>query len=626
MRPVESVLGRLEDVRRNGSGWQAKCPSHDDQQPSLSISEGDKGQVLLHCHAGCRKERILEAAGLRWPDLYPADGQRSRKIAETYDYTDADGELLFQAVRYEPKEFKQRRPDGNGGWVRDLKGVEPVLYRLPQVLQAVREDNPVVVVEGEKDVHRLENEGLAATTNPMGAGKWRDSYSDTLTGAKVIVVPDNDATGRGHADKVVRSLRDKAKSVRVVELPGAPEGGDVSDWLGSGGTVKELLELPSSKPAVTPSLSLISDVTPVTPIRFADMPAPGPREYLVEDLLPKAHTTTLFGDGGSAKSVLAMSLGLAVASGAGEWMGRKVKGGPVLYIDFELDADEQRRRAYQVSRGVFLDAPPNDLLYVSGLGRPASEILTGCVGVCEEYGVGLAIVDSLGIALEGDAVEARDVIRFHHDYLDPFRLAGVTLLVIDHQSKGQAGERYQSKRTFGSVYKENLARSVVQVEPGDRSDGLLNVTLRQTKHNFGGRAKPFGVKLSFSQERIHADKQELDATELAGEQSLNARERVLLVLEDGPSYPQDISEAAQMPLGTVKNALSALRRSGLVENTGEVHPQTRAQRVARCNGVPSPIRGSDTVTPGYEDTLPMDPKRNGHSLVPVPGYSGEEKF
>ena len=129
----------------------------------------------------------------------------------------------------------------------------------------------------------------------------------------------------------------------------------------------------------------------------------------------------------------------------------------------------------------------------------------------------MLIVDSLGIALQGDAQSARDVIRFHCEYLDPFRAEDVTLLVIDHQGKTQAGERYQNKRSCGSVYKENLARSVIQVEPGDRGVGLLTLKLRQTKHNFGPKAEPFGAKLAFTEERITVDAHSLDAAELAEE-------------------------------------------------------------------------------------------------------------
>ena len=338
----------------------------------------------------------------------------------------------------------------------------------------------------------------------------------------------------------------------------------------------------------------------VTPIRFAHREAPKPREYVITDLVPKGHTTTVFGDGGSAKSILAMSAGVALAGGAEAWLGRKAASAPVLYVDFELDADEQHRRAYQVARGVRREKPPEDLLYVSGVGRPAGEVLAGCLRVCEEEDVGLVIVDSLGIALQGDAGSAADVIEFHGKFLDPFRAAGVTLLVVDHQGKTQVGERYQSKRAYGSVYKENLSRSVLQVEPAERADGLLVAKIRQTKHNFGPKAEPFGVRLRFTEGEITVLGEDLDASDLAEEQTLNATDRALLILEDGPKCSHEIAEATGMPLGTVKNAISRLRRRGRVEDTGIIDPQTRSRQVRRCNGVTHPYRYDYGVTPESE--------------------------
>jgi hypothetical protein len=331
------------------------------------------------------------------------------------------------------------------------------------------------------------------------------------------------------------------------------------------------------------------------------MEPPGPREYAVEGMLPKGHITTFFGDGGSGKSVLALSVGTAIAGGAERWMGRKVQNYPVLYGDFELDADEQRRRAYQVARGVYLEKPPHDLLYVSGLGRPAGEVLLGCLDVCVREGVGLFIMDSFGVALEGDAGDARDVIRFHNNYLEPFRAEGITLLVVDHQGKTQGGERYQNKRAFGSVYKENLARSVLQVEPGDRGKGLLTVKLRQTKHNFGPKAEPFGARLTFTEEKITLDAHTLDASALAEESVLNAGDRILLALKGGPAYPADIAETCIMPLGTVKNELTRLRKRGLVKYTGDVQGQARQVCLTEdglsVTGVTDPIESCDAVTP-----------------------------
>ena len=229
--PVDRLLDRLERVKRNGSGFIARCPAHPDREPSLSVSEGDDGRVLVKCHAGCSTEAIVQAAGLELRDLFPAQTEARRTIATTYDYVDARGELLYQAVRFQPKGFAQRRPDENGYSWR-LGDVERVLYRLPRVLEAAQAGETVFVVEGEKDVEVLEALGLVATCNAMGAGKWRDEYAEALRGAgRVVVIPDDDDAGRAHAVEVARSLEGIVDDVRLVELwPNGSSGKDVSDW------------------------------------------------------------------------------------------------------------------------------------------------------------------------------------------------------------------------------------------------------------------------------------------------------------------------------------------------------------------------------------------------------------
>jgi len=172
--------------------------------------------------------------------MRPVDVEK--RIVATYDYMDESGELLYQAVREEPKEFKQRRPDGNG-WIWNLEGVRRVLYRLPELLQA-RPDDWVFIVEGEKDVDRLYDEGLTATTCPMGAGKWDDKYSEFLNDrSRVAIIPDNDDAGRKHSREVTGSLAGVGVKARIIELPGLPEKGDVSDWLDNGGDKSKLLKL-----------------------------------------------------------------------------------------------------------------------------------------------------------------------------------------------------------------------------------------------------------------------------------------------------------------------------------------------------------------------------------------------
>lgn len=159
-----------------------------------------------------------------------------------YDYQDERGVVLYQTVRYDPKDFRQRRPDGNGGWVWNLVGVQRVLYRLADVIAADRADW-VFVCEGEKDADRICNEGGTATTNPLGAGKWRDEYSAYLADRTVAIVADNDCPGRDHAQVVAASLLPGAAVVKIVDIPVMEKGADVSDFLDGDGSLSELLEL-----------------------------------------------------------------------------------------------------------------------------------------------------------------------------------------------------------------------------------------------------------------------------------------------------------------------------------------------------------------------------------------------
>src|SRR5277367_6151811 len=120
----ESIIERFQ-ARKSGSQWMAKCPAHEDSKPSLAIRERD-GKFLLHCHAGCTSEAVARAAGLELRELFTENGEP--QIAETYDYTDEAGELLYQVVRLSPKGFRQRKPDGKGGWTWNLNGTRRVLY------------------------------------------------------------------------------------------------------------------------------------------------------------------------------------------------------------------------------------------------------------------------------------------------------------------------------------------------------------------------------------------------------------------------------------------------------------------------------------------------------------------
>lgn len=227
---TEDFTARLRNVKRSGDGYVACCPAHEDKHQSLSVSTGTDGRILVKCHAGCEAEDIVAALRLTLADLMPEKEQAKKEIVATYDYQGADGKLVFQVVRYIPKDFRQRKPDGRGGWEWRLGNTERVLYHLPQLIAAVASGRRVFLVEGEKDVHTLESMGFAATTNAGGAGTWTDGYTKALAGAHVVIIPDNDDPGRKHAQTVQTALQGVAASIKVVELPGLAEKGDVTDW------------------------------------------------------------------------------------------------------------------------------------------------------------------------------------------------------------------------------------------------------------------------------------------------------------------------------------------------------------------------------------------------------------
>lgn len=187
---------------------------------------------------------LCERAGIKG-----ANEQSTNSGAIAYDYKDEKNCLLYQVVRQPGHKFRQRKPDGHGGWIWNLQGVRRVLYRLPELRAASPADGVCFVCEGEKDTDNLRKLDCVATTNSGGAGKWRDDYSNFFKDWDVVILPDNDGPGRNHGEQVWRALKGVAHSVRVLMLPGLADKGDVSDWIAAGGTKAKLLELVELLPA-----------------------------------------------------------------------------------------------------------------------------------------------------------------------------------------------------------------------------------------------------------------------------------------------------------------------------------------------------------------------------------------
>lgn len=272
-KPVDTVLNLLEGVRQTGRNqWMARCPCrNDDANPSLAISQNDEGTALMHCHRGnsCSLDEICKSIGMEPRELFsedddewlpapkfvqdtrsaPAKRNVGKKIEKIYPYYDEQGVLLYEKVRFRlddgGKSFANRQPDperaGEHIWNLKEPAVRRVLYRLPEVVNAIAAGEPVWLVEGEKDADTLVDLGICGTTMDSGAGKWDQSYTDLLSGAHVEIVADNDEVGRQHALAVAAKL--KAAGARGCNIWVSPVGKDISDHIVAGKSIDDLVSV-----------------------------------------------------------------------------------------------------------------------------------------------------------------------------------------------------------------------------------------------------------------------------------------------------------------------------------------------------------------------------------------------
>jgi putative DNA primase/helicase len=291
---------RLPDLKQRPTAeWRGACPIHEGKNDNFAV---DRDTGLWFCHSTCgrggdmiklemelagksfaeARAEVFRLAGRIEPDNWrngtrtngnsagtgPSKPTKPTRTADglrevaRYPYVDADGNLLYEVVRFEDtdgeKTFRQCRPDGRGGIIRNLDGVEQVPYRLPELLKA----ETVYLPEGEKDVHTLEGWGLVASCNPGGSGNSHlyAAWAGHFRGRHIVILPDNDAPGRKHAAAVAAALLGVAASVKIVELPNLPAKGDVTDWKEAGGTGEQLSALLAEvAPLDAPGLAALRD-------------------------------------------------------------------------------------------------------------------------------------------------------------------------------------------------------------------------------------------------------------------------------------------------------------------------------------------------------------------------------
>jgi AAA domain len=348
----------------------------------------------------------LTAKGFLFETVSSGSAPRPTIVA-TYDYCDADRALLFQVCRFEPKDFRQRRPDGAGGWEWSVKGVTQVPYRLPDLMDAG--DRVVFVVEGEKDADRLWRLGVPATCNAGGANKWRPELSDYFHGSDVVVLPDRDAPGQDHAAMVAGALTGIARRVRVLELwrdwPDMPAKGDVSDWLGHGGTAERLYALAADLPAYMPDVEPAS--VPLIPLLLtAEQFIAGftPPAYLIDGIMQRGYLYSLTARTHHGKTAVTMYIAQAIARS--ELMhGRAVKGGTVLLLAGE-NPDDIRARFLVLAETYGFDPAKLKMRFIAGVVNIPQRMAEIWAEAAKIDDLMLVIVDTAAAYFHGDDVNS----------------------------------------------------------------------------------------------------------------------------------------------------------------------------------------------------------------------------
>lgn len=241
------LLSKLQNISVNGNQAKASCPAHRDQKPSLEITLRPDDKINIKCHVGCDWIDILKSIDLSPTFLYTPDkrlgkqGTRDpskKRIVKIYQYRKLNGHPAYQAVRFEPKDFRMRQDEK----VWSMKGVSMVPYNLPEVHRAIGKEQVILFVEGEKDADNGMQLGFTTTTVAGGNGKWREEYAEYFQDADLVFLPDNDAPGISGVLKIAKKLRNIARRIRILTLPVGLKG-DLSDWIKAGGDRQKLSEL-----------------------------------------------------------------------------------------------------------------------------------------------------------------------------------------------------------------------------------------------------------------------------------------------------------------------------------------------------------------------------------------------
>lgn len=425
MQGYEKVKAELESrdliVPSYGQGVRARCPAHDDNKPSLSLSEGDDGKALLYCHAGCDIRDVVDALGLSMDDLFR--GSKGGAVVAAYTYTTEDGEPLFRVLRTSDKDFWQERYE-QGEWKPGLRDTRRVLYNLPGVRRAINTYAPIYLVEGEKDADNLTALNVVATTVPGGANAWHDHYAELLRGAsEVRIISDNDEPGLAAAYRAHSALVASGIPTVAIYLP--REGKDITDHLHSGYTLDEIV----------PTNGDWDDWDEGVP----DI------DWLLYPILARGTLIWCYGSKETAKSMYLLGLATELSH----------RGERVAYYSEEMAKNTDRRRIARF-------APDKRYFrWKNGRGLDLSDTDQLEHVIAENQGTSLIILDSYERVWQYvSGSENRRAVKFAAATRRIINETGATVAVIDHTGFGwrdSEGDVHEERKPRGASAKEQQA-------------------------------------------------------------------------------------------------------------------------------------------------------------------------
>jgi len=391
------ALPRGRAIRCSGftSGRWCHC-TREEFAGSLPLDEKTDPASYLHvldgpCRCGAEHSSTVESA--------VAVQARTASWADCvshYIYRDRAGAESFAIGRTTDKDFVAFHPT-NAGWRPGLNGAPRILYRLDELTR--KPHVALFLCEGEKDADALAGVGLLATTNPFGAGKWRDEYAAEFVGRpRVVVMVDNDDKGRSHADDVGRSAVQVGATVVRLELTDLPPKGDVSDWLAQGHTADELKEMVAcarhwappvvaASPAPVITSRPVSDGFVLTRIGHLLAEPDEATDWLVQDLLPNGGLGFIGAKPKAGKSTFCRNLVVAVVRGD-DFLGRRCTQGKAIYLALEEKRSEVRRHFRQ------LGATGEDDLLVH-IAKAPEKALPALLLLIQEHRPALVVIDPL---------------------------------------------------------------------------------------------------------------------------------------------------------------------------------------------------------------------------------------